>query len=414
MARRRVVITGLGTVTSLGLDVPTLWGNLLEGRSGVSELEAFDTSQYTSRIASQVKNFDPSSWMERRVAKRLDRFSQFALAAAVEAVGDSGIDFDKEDRERAGVIFGTGIGGIAELEEQHKRMLNGGPTRVSPFLIPKLMGNAAAGAISIQWGLMGPNSCSVTACSSATHSIGDALRAVQYGEAEIMLTGGSEAGLTPLGVAGFCSMSALSTRNDDPEAASRPFEKDRDGFVMGEGAGALVLEELEHAKARGARIYAELAGFGAAGDGHHITAPHPDGLGAASAMSRAMKDAGITPEQVDYINAHGTSTQLNDVMETRAVHRAFGAAAGKVAASSTKSMLGHLLGATGGVEAVILALAVRDDIVPPTINHHTPDPECDLDYVPNEARKMTVARAMSNTLGFGGHNASIVVCKCDA
>jgi len=413
MCQRRVAITGLGAVTSLGLDVPTLWANIVEGRSGVAPTEAFDSKDHTSKIASEVRNFDPSQWMERRDAKRLDRFAQFALAAAVEAVADSGIDFQREDRDRVGVIVGTGIGGLIEMEQQMLRMLDGGPRRVSPFLIPKLMANAAAGVVSIRWELAGPNSCSVTACSSATHSLGDALRCIQRGEADMVLSGGAEAAITPLGMAGFCSMSALSTRNDDPTAASRPFDKDRDGFVMGEGAGVVLLEEVEHARARGAKIYAELVGFGATGDGYHITAPQPDGQGAAKAMSRAMEDAGVSPDQVDYINAHGTSTLLNDAMETKAIHKALGAAADSVAVSSTKSMLGHLLGATGGVELILAALAVHNDIAPPTINYHTPDPDCDLFYVPNESKRMTITHAMSNTLGFGGHNASLVLRKAD-
>jgi 3-oxoacyl-[acyl-carrier-protein] synthase II len=414
MARRRVVITGLGAVTSLGQDVPTLWKNILDGRSGVAPIGAFDASQHASRIASEVRGFDPTQWMDPREAKRQDRFAQFAMAAAVQAVEDSGIDFAKEDVQRVGVLIGTGIGGIGELEQQHSRLLEGGPRRVSPFLIPKLMGNAASGVVSIRWGLQGPNSTVVTACASANHSLGAALRCIQYDEADMMISGGSEAAITALGVAGFASMLALSTRNDDPTAASRPFDKDRDGFVIAEGAGVVVLEELEHAKRRGASIYAEVAGFAATGDAYHITAPQPEGTGAAMAMIRALHDAGIQPDQVDYINAHGTSTPLNDAMESRAIRKALGGAADKVAVSSTKSMLGHMLGAAGGVEMILTALAVRDDVAPPTINYKTPDPDCDLYYVPNEAKRMTITYAMSNTLGFGGHNATLVLKKCDA
>ena len=413
MDKRRVVITGLGAITSLGLDVPTLWQNILDGRSGIAHIESFDASQHTTRIASEVKDFDPTQFMERREAKRMDRFTQFALAAAVLAVDDSGIDFEREDRSRAGVIIGTGIGGMWELEAQHTRLMNGGPRRVSPFLIPKLMGNAAPGVVSIRWGLRGPNTCVVTACSSGTHSIGDALRCIQGGSADVMLTGGTEAATTPLGLAGFCSLAALSTRNDDPTGASRPFDKTRDGFIMAEGAGVIVLEELERAKSRGADIYAELVGCGSAGDGYHITAPEPNGIGATQAMILAMQDAGVTPEQVDYINAHGTSTPLNDAMESKAIRKAFGAEADNVAVSSTKSMLGHLLGATGAVELVLCALAVQNDIAPPTINYHHPDPECDLYYVPNEPKRMTINIALSNTLGFGGHNATLAVRKYD-
>ena len=413
MDRRRVAITGLGAITSLGLDVPTLWENIVAGRSGVRPIERFDCSRHSSRIASEVLDFDPTQFMDRREARRTDRFAQFAVAAAVLAVDDSRIDFAQVDPARAGVMIGTGIGGIHELEEQHSRLMKGGPKRVSPFLIPKLMANAAAGLVSIRWGLRGPNTCVVTACSSATHSLGDALRSIQSGVADVMISGGAEAAVTPLGMAGFCSMQALSTRNDDPGAASRPFEKDRDGFIMGEGAGIVVLEEMAHARSRGAKIYAELAGFGSAGDGYHVTAPHPDGIGAAQAMTLAMQDAGVEPEQVDYINAHGTSTSLNDPVETRAIRLALGAAADKVAVSSTKSMLGHLLGAAGGVEIILTALAVHHDIAPPTINYVTPDPECDLFYVPNEAKRMTINVAISNTLGFGGHNGTLLVRKCD-
>ncbi|HUS58780.1 MAG TPA: beta-ketoacyl-ACP synthase II [Planctomycetota bacterium] len=411
MQVRRVVITGLGTVTSLGLGTAAMWDGLCQGRSGITSITLFDASGFESRIASEVKNFDPSPWMDVREARRMERFCWFAIASADEAVKDSGLDFTKEDRTRAGVLIGSGIGGLGEMETQHGKLLDRGPDRVSPFLIPKLMINAAPGQISIRYGLQGPNSAVATACSSGTHALGEALRAIQCGEAEIMLAGGSEGAITPLGLAGFCTMKALSTRNDSPTQASRPFDNDRDGFVMGEGAGIAVLEELEHARKRGARIYGEFAGFGRSGDGFHITQPEPEGKGAALAMTKALADAEIAPDKLTYINAHGTSTQLNDVMESRAVRLAFGPHAGKVAVSSTKSMLGHLLGAAGGVEFVISTLAVYHNIIPPTINYTTPDPACDLDYVPNTAREMTVNYAMSNTLGFGGHNASVVVGK---
>jgi len=411
MQVRRVVITGLGTVTSLGLGTAVMWDGLCQGRSGITSITLFDASGFESRIASEVKNFDPSPWMDVREARRMERFCWFAIASADEAVKDSGLDFTKEDRTRAGVLIGSGIGGLGEMETQHGKLLDRGPDRVSPFLIPKLMINAAPGQISIRYGLQGPNSAVATACSSGTHALGEALRAIQCGEAEIMLAGGSEGAITPLGLAGFCTMKALSTRNDSPTQASRPFDNDRDGFVMGEGAGIAVLEELEHARKRGARIYGEFAGFGRSGDGFHITQPEPEGKGAALAMTKALADAEIAPDKLTYINAHGTSTQLNDVMESRAVRLAFGPHAGKVAVSSTKSMLGHLLGAAGGVEFVISTLAVYHNIIPPTINYTTPDPACDLDYVPNTAREMTVNYAMSNTLGFGGHNASVVVGK---
>ena len=411
MQMRRVVVTGLGLVTSLGHDARTTWKALCEGKSGVGPITRFDASGFESRIASEVKDFDPGRWIDVREARRMDRFCWYAVATADEAVKDAGLDFSKEDTTRAGVLIGSGIGGLGEMEAQHEKLLNRGPDRVSPFLIPKLMINAAPGQISIRYGLQGPNSAVATACSSGTHALGEALRIIQYGEADIMIAGGSEGAVTPLGLAGFCSMKALSTRNSSPAEASRPFDKDRDGLVMGEGAGTVVLEELEHARKRGARIYAEFLGFGRTGDGFHITQPEPEGRGAALAMTKAMQDARIQPEQLSYINAHGTSTPLNDVMESRAVHLAFGPAARKVAVSSTKSMIGHLLGAAGGVQFVVCAFAVRHNVIPPTINYTTPDPDCDLDYVPNTAREAAVSYAMSNTLGFGGHNASVIVGK---
>ena len=411
MQLRRVVITGLGTVTSLGLDTQTMWRALCEGKSGVAPITGFDATRFETRIASEVKNFDPGQWMDPREARRMERFCWFGIASAEEAVKDAGLDFSKEDLTMAGTVIGSGIGGIGEMETQHGKLLERGPDRVSPFLIPKLMINAAPGLISIRYGLQGPNSAVATACSSGTHALGEALRIIQCNEADIMIAGGSEGAVSPLGLAGFCSMKALSTRNDNPTEASRPFDKERDGFVMGEGAGVVVLEELEHARKRGARIYAEFLGFGRTGDGFHITQPEPEGKGAALAMTKALGDACISTDQLNYINAHGTSTQLNDAMESRAIRLAFGSQAYKVAISSTKSMLGHLLGAAGGVEFVIITLAVHHNIIPPTINYTTPDPECNLDYVPNTAREITVNYAMSNTLGFGGHNASVVVAK---
>ncbi|NQT21553.1 MAG: beta-ketoacyl-ACP synthase II [Planctomycetes bacterium] len=412
MQGRRVVITGLGMVTSLGHDVPTNWKSLCEGKSGVGPITLFDPDGFATRIDSEVKDFDPSPWLTIREARRMERFCWFAIASADEAVKDSGIDFAREDTTRAGVAIGSGIGGIGEMETQQKRLLTLGVDRVSPFLVPKLMINAAPGLVSIRYGLFGPSCASVTACSSGTHSLGEALRIIQYGDADIMIAGGTEGALTPLGFAGFCNMKALSTRNDSPTEASRPFEKDRDGFVMGEGAGIVVLEELERAKKRGARIYAEFLGFGQAGDGFHITQPDPDGRGAALSMTKALNDGKVPPDQLSYINAHGTSTALNDAMETKAIRKALGPAADNVAVSSTKSMIGHLLGAAGGVEFVIATLAVVNDIVPPTINYNTPDPDCDLpDYVPNTAREMKVNTALSNTFGFGGHNATVLVGK---
>ena len=411
MQRRRVAITGLGTVTSLGHDVSSMWKALCEGKSGVAAITQFDASRFETRIASEVHGFDPAMWIDAREAKRMERFCWFALATADQAITDAGLDFSTEDTTRIGVIVGSGIGGIGEMEAQHQRLIDRGPERVSPFLIPKLMINAAPGLISIRHHLQGPNSAVATACSSGTHALGEALRIIQCGEADIMIAGGSEGAVTPLGLAGFCNMKALSTRNNSPAEASRPFDKDRDGFVMGEGAGMVVLEELEHARQRGARIYAEFTGFARTADGFHITQPEPEGKGAALAMKKALADAGLNPEDLAYINAHGTSTQLNDAMESKAIRSALGTYARKVAISSTKSMLGHLLGAAGGVEFIIATLAVHYNVIPPTINYHTPDPDCDLDYVPNVAREITVNVAMSNTLGFGGHNASVVVAK---
>jgi 3-oxoacyl-[acyl-carrier-protein] synthase II len=408
---RKVVVTGLGVISSIGLDVETYWNALLAGKSGVKKLTRFDSSDFTCKIAGEVQDFDPRRWLDKRTTDRLDRFSQMGLVAAMQAVKDSGLDFEKEDRARCGVVIGTGIGGLIEIEEQHKRLLERGPSRVSPFLVPKLMGNACAGHVSIQYGLQGPNLCATTACASSSHSIGIAFETLRSGATDVMVTGGSEAAITPLGMAGFCSAKALSTRNDEPEKASRPFDKDRDGFVMGEGAGIVVLEELEHARKRGARIYAEFLGFGMSGDGTHIVEPDPTGSGPARAMTAALRDGRVNPDEITYINAHGTSTPLGDKAETAAIKLALGESARKVAISSTKSMIGHLLGASGGVEIVATVLSLHRDIIHPTINYTTPDPNCDLDYVPNQPRQMKVLKALSNSFGFGGHNGTLLLGK---
>jgi len=407
--KRRVVITGMGTVNPLSSDLKGYWQGLLAGKSGVSLIEQFDTSKHRVKFGGEVKNFEPEKVLEAKNARRMDRFSQFALVAAHSAVKDSGIDFSREDVFRCGVIFGSGIGGFWEFEEQHTRFMEGGPARVSPFVVPKMIVNAAAGNISIEFGLSGPNTAVATACASAAHSIADAMTAIQCDRADVMLTGGSEAGMTPMGLAGFIQARALSQRNDDPQKASRPFDKDRDGFVLGEGSGVLVIEDLEHAKKRGARIYAELLGCGNTADAHHITAPHPCGLGAAMSMRAALRESQLNPEDIDYINAHGTSTPLGDEAETKAVKEVFGSHARKLAISSTKSMIGHLLGASGAVEMIATVLSITNGMVHPTINYTTPDPECDLDYVPNKAREMRVRRALSNSFGFGGHNCTLVV-----
>ena len=406
---RRVVITGLGTINPLGSNVADSWKGLLAGRSGISTIEQFDTSAFKVRFAGEVKHFAPDDLLGPKTTRRLDRFAQFALVAAKEAVKDSGVDFGREDPFRCGVIFGSGIGGLNEFEEQHTRYREGGPGRISPFVIPKMIANSASGNISIEFGLCGANTTISTACASAAHAISDALRAIQYDHADVMLTGGSEAGITPMGLGGFISSRALSLRNDDPARASRPFDKDRDGFVLSEGAGVLVLEELEHARKRGAPIYAEVLGVGSTADAHHITAPHPDGSGAAMAMRLALRDSRLNPEDVQYINAHGTSTELGDEAETRAIKQVFGQHAYRLAISSTKSMVGHLLGASGGVELIATALMIEHGVLHPTINYQTPDPGCDLDYVPNRPRETRVRRAISNSFGFGGHNCSLAV-----
>ena len=411
MNRRRVVITGLGCVTALGDSVDALFAALCAGKSGISNIESFDVSAYPVKFGGEIKDFDPTRYIEQRDAKRMDRFTQFAVAAATQAVSDSGLDFSKEDLSRTGVIVGTGIGGIGEIEQQHIRLLEKGPGKLSPFCVPRLMANAASGNIAIQYGLRGPNFCVSSACASATHAIGEAFCNIAAGRSDVILTGGSEAALTPVGLASFCAAKSLSTRNDNPVAASRPFDKDRDGFVLAEGAGVLVLEELDHAKKRGAHIYAELLGYGATDDGYHITAPLPDGAGAAAVMQLALADAGIEKEKVDYINAHGTGTELNDIAESIAIRTVFGDHAYKLLVSSTKSSLGHLLGASGAVELIVCVKAIEESVVPPTINLENPDERCDLkmDFVPLHARKATVNIAMSNSFGFGGHNACLVV-----
>ncbi|HUU31768.1 MAG TPA: beta-ketoacyl-ACP synthase II [Phycisphaerae bacterium] len=409
---RRVVVTGLGLVTSLGQRVEEFWRRLLAGESGISAIERFDASAFSVRIAGEVKDFDPAATLDKREARHLDRFAQMAVAAADQAVKDSGLDLvNLPDPFRAGAIVGSGIGGLAEFEEQHRRLLEKGPSRVSPFMVPKLMINAAAGQISIRYAIKGPNAGIANACASANNAIGQALWTIQSDEADLMIAGGSEAALTPLGLAGFCSARALSTRNDEPARASRPFDRGRDGFVLSEGAGIIVLEEYEHAKRRGARVYAEVIGFGMSGDGLHIVQPDPEGRGAAGAMRAMLQDAQAAPDSVDYINAHGTATPLGDIAETKALKAVFGAHARKLAISSTKSSVGHLLGASGGVEFIATALAIRDQVAPPTINLEDPDPECDLDYVPLKPRPMTIRRAASNSFGFGGHNACLLLQK---
>jgi 3-oxoacyl-[acyl-carrier-protein] synthase II len=411
MERRRVVITGLSCVTALGESVDQVFEALCAGRSGVSTIENFDTSAYPVHIAGEIKAFEIDKYVDKRDSKRMDRFTQFAMAAAIQAVPDSGLDISKEDPYRIGAIVGTGIGGIKEIEEQHLKLLDKGPRGVSPFCVPRLMSNAACGNIAIQFGLRGPNFCVTSACASGNHSIGEAFDNIAYGRSDIQITGGSEAAVTRIGLASFCAARSLSTRNDNPKAASRPFDKDRDGFVLAEGAGILILEEYEHAKKRGARIYAEVLGFGATDDGYHITAPLPDGTGAAKAMEFALADAGIRPDKVDYINAHGTGTELNDVAETTAIKTVFGPHAYKLSISSTKSCLGHMLGATAAVELIVCAMVINKGIIPPTINLENPDPACDpkLDFVPLKAKSRKVNIAISNSLGFGGHNSCIVI-----
>jgi len=411
MDRRRVVITGLGCITALSESVDELFDALCEGRSGVSTFELFDTSAYPVHFGGEIKNFEVTKYIDKREAKRMDRFSEFAVAASIQAVKDSGLDFAKEDPYRVGAIVGTGIGGIKEIEEQHVRLLEKGPGKVSPFCVPRLMSNAASGNIAIQFGLRGPTFAVSSACASGNHTIGEAFWNVASGRSDIIITGGSEAACTPIGLGSFCAARSLSTRNDNPQAASRPFDRDRDGFVLAEGAGMLILEELEHARKRGARIYGELLGYAATDDGYHITAPLPDGAGAAMAMRLALADAKINVDGVDYINAHGTSTELNDIAESTAIKAVFGEQAYKIPVSSTKSCLGHMLGATAAVELIAAIKAINHSLIPPTINLENPDERCDLkmDYVPLKAREAKINVALSNSFGFGGHNACVIV-----
>ena len=408
MNKRRVVVTGVGLITPLGTGTEKSWENLLDGRSGIRKITQFDATHFTCQVAGEVPDFEINQFIEIKEQKKMDRFIHFAFAAAKMAVEDSGLKITKDNADRIGVLVGSGIGGLSAIEHYHTILLEKGPKRISPFFIPMLIINLAAGQISIHFGAKGPNSAVATACASGTHSIGDAFKIIKRGEADAMISGGTEAVITPLAVGGFSSMKALSTRNNEPEKASRPFDRDRDGFVMGEGAGIMVLEDMEHALSRGAKIYAEITGYGMTGDAYHITSPPPEGEGAARCMRASLKDANIHPEEIEYINAHGTSTKYGDELETQAIKSVFGKHAYKFAVSSTKSMTGHLLGAAGGVEGVICALSIFNKIIPPTINLENPDPECDLDYVPNKARAMDINMAMSNSFGFGGTNACII------
>lgn len=407
---RRVVVTGLGVISPIGNEIDTFWKNVKDGVCGIDKVTRFDASAFACQVAGEVKDFEPTQYIDRKEAKRMDRYTHFAVAAAKMALADSGLDLEKEDMNRFGVITGSGIGGIETFEAQSKTMLERGPGRVSPFFIPMMISNIAAAQIAIMTGAKGANFNVTSACASGTNAIGEAFRAIKYGACDVICAGGAEAAITPLSFAGFCNMKALSTRND-PKRASIPFDAERDGFVMGEGAGILILEELEHAKARGAEIYCEMVGYGATDDAYHVTAPAPEGEGGARAMQLAIDEAGVPASDVDYINAHGTSTPYNDKFETAAIKTVFGEHAGKVAVSSTKSMTGHLLGGAGGVEGVICALSLKDGYIPQTIGYQTPDPECDLDYVTEGGREQAINYALSNSLGFGGHNASILFKK---
>jgi len=410
----RVVVTGLGAVAPIGIGVETFWQNLVNGVSGVGPITRFDASKHDCRIAGEVKGFDPLRWLEKKEVRKMDLFIHYAIAAAQMAVDDAALKVTSENAERVGVFIGTGMGGVPALEESHRILMERGPSRISAFFIPSIITNLAAGQISMRFGMKGPNSCVCTACATGNHAIGDAFRLVARGNADVMVAGGTEAVITPLTIGGFAAMRALSTRNDEPTRASRPFDKDRDGFVMGEGCGVLILESMEHALRRGARIYAELVGYGMSADAYHMTQPAPDGEGAARSMRLALADGGVAPAEVDYINAHGTSTPTGDVNESQAIKSVFGEHACKVAVSSTKSMTGHLLGAAGGVESVITVLTIHHGQIPPTINYEVPDPECDLDYVPNVARSLPVQVALTNSFGFGGTNASLVFRKFTA
>jgi 3-oxoacyl-[acyl-carrier-protein] synthase II len=410
MEKRRVVVTGVGAVTPLGNDVETTWKNIIEGKTGIGPLTRVNADEYSAKVSAELKDFNPEAFMEKTDARKMDRFTQYAVAASLMAVKDANLIINDENSDRVGVWIGSGIGGMETFEKQYEIFLERGYRRVSPFFVPMLIPDMATGQVSISLGAKGFNSCTVTACATGTNSIGDAFRVIERGDADVMVTGGAEAPITKMSVAGFCANKALST-NPDPKTASRPFDKNRDGFIIGEGSGIVVLEELEHALARGAKIYAEIVGYGATGDAYHVTAPAPGGEGGARAMKMAIKNSGLKSEDIDYINAHGTSTEYNDKFETLAIKEVFGEHAYKLAVSSTKSMTGHLLGAAGGVEAIFSVLAMRDSILPPTINLETPDPECDLDYVPNVARKKEIKAVMSNSLGFGGHNATIIFKK---
>jgi 3-oxoacyl-[acyl-carrier-protein] synthase II len=411
---RRVVVTGVGFVSPVGIGTDETWQALLAGRSGAGPITLFDASHHSTRFACEVKGFDPLRWIEKKDVKKVDRFIQFAIAAADLALRDAAFTLEGRDAARTGVFIGSGIGGFATIEREHEALLNGGPRRISPFFIPAAIINLASGWVSIRTGAKGPNSATATACTSGAHAVGESYRLIQHGDTEAMICGGSEAAITPLGVGGFCAMRALSTRNEAPERASRPFDRDRDGFVIGEGAGILLLEELEHARLRGAKIYCEVVGYGMSGDAYHISAPCEDGDGAVRVMRATLEDAGVPPEAIDYVNVHGTSTPRGDVVETIATKTVFGDHARKLALSSTKSMTGHLLGASGGLEAGIVALAIRDQVLPPTINHENPDPECDLDCVPNQARKTPVRYAISNSFGFGGTNGALLFKRFEA
>lgn len=409
MNNRRVVVTGLGALTPVGNDVPTMWANLIAGKSGAAPITLFDTTRFKTKFACEVKDFDPAAILGKKDARRMDRFTQFAVACAKEALEDSKLAVTPDNAPRIGVMFGTGIGGISTIVNQVEEMNARGPERVSPFLVPMMLPDTASGQIAIQFGLKGPNLCPVSACATGSHAIGEAAEWIRRGVADAVVAGSAEAAIIPIALAGFNNMTAISTRNEAPEKASRPFDKDRDGFVCGEGAGVLILEELEHATARGAKIYAEVVGYGSSADAYHITAPEENGTGAAQAMTMALEQAGLQPHQIDYINAHGTSTPLNDKSETAAIKRVFGEAAYDVPISSTKSMTGHLLGAAGAVEGVIVSKVITEGIIPPTINYETPDPNCDLNYTPNTARRKQVNTVMSNSFGFGGHNAVVIL-----
>lgn len=408
--KKRVVITGMGVVSALGTDLNEFWNSIKEGKCGITSVSKIDVSNMTTKVAAEIKDFDPTEFIDKKEAKRMDTYSQFAMAASKMAVEMSGLDLEKVDRYRFGVVVGSGIGGIQTFEDQHSVFMEKGPGRVSPFFIPMMISNMATGLIAIQFGARGFNECVVTACATSTNAVGDAFKVIQRGDADVMITGGAEASITPMAFAGFCSMKAMST-TEDPALACRPFDAERNGFVMGEGAGMLIIEELEHAQKRGANIIAEIVGYGCTNDAYHITAPSPEGEGGARCMKMAVDDAGIKPEEIDYINAHGTSTEYNDKFETVAIKTVFGEHSKKLPVSSTKSMTGHLLGAAGAVEAIITALAIKNSFLPPTINYRTPDPECDLDYVPNEGRNADITYALSNSLGFGGHNATLALKK---